>query len=140
MTLLHRKGYFRQHLDAWGNQSEGEAQWTPEKFLEKLPLMVQVTVASRQVQVQAWRYMMRGAFGQSVSVYFLDTFVPLNTPWDQSLTDHLYGGDARYRLCQEIILGFAGVATLRALGHHQVQAYHMNEGHSALVTLALLEE
>jgi starch phosphorylase len=84
--------------------------------------------------------MVRGAFGHSVPVYFLDTFLPQNTPWNQSLTDHLYGGDARYRLCQEIILGFAGVAILRALGHHQVQAYHMNEGHSALVTLALLEE
>jgi starch phosphorylase len=140
VTLLHRKGYFHQHLDAYGNQSEGETQWTPEKFLEKLPLMVQVTVASRQVQVQAWRYMVRGAFGHSVPVYFLDTAVPQNTAWDQCLTDHLYGGDARYRLCQEIILGFAGVAILRALGHHQVQAYHMNEGHSALVALALLEE
>jgi len=102
--------------------------------------MVQVTVVSRQVQVQPWRYMVRGAFGHSVPVYFLDTFLPQNTPWNQSLTDHLYGGDARYRLCQEVILGFAGVAILRALGHHQVQAYHMNEGHSALVTLALLEE
>jgi starch phosphorylase len=140
VTLLHRKGYFRQHLDACGNQLESDTQWTPEEFLEKLPLMVQVTVASRQVQVQAWRYMVRGAFGHSVPVYFLDTFVPQNTPWDQSLTDHLYGGDVRYRLCQEVILGFAGVAILRALGHLEVQAYHMNEGHSALVILALLEK
>jgi starch phosphorylase len=140
VTLLHRKGYFRQHLDASGNQSEGETPWAPERFLEKLPLMVQVTVAGRQVQVQAWRYMIRGAFGHAIPVYFLDTSLPQNTPWDRCLTDHLYGGDAHYRLCQEVILGFAGVAILRALGHHQVQAYHMNEGHSALVTLALLEE
>jgi starch phosphorylase len=140
VTLLHRKGYFRQHLDACGNQSEGETQWIPERFLEKLPLMVRVTVAGRKVEVRAWRYTIRGAFGHSVPVYFLDTSVPQNTPWDQSLTDRLYGGDAHYRLCQEIILGFAGVAMLRALGYHQVQAYHMNEGHSALVILALLEE
>jgi len=140
VTLLHRKGYFHQHLDAFGNQSESDTQWTPEEFLEKLPVMVQVIVAGRQVQVQAWRYVVRGEFGHSVPVYFLDTFLPQNTPWDQSLTDHLYGGDARYRLCQEVILGFAGVAILRALGHLEVQAYHMNEGHSALVILALLEE
>jgi starch phosphorylase len=140
VTLLHRKGYFRQHLDACGNQLETDAQWSPEEFLEKLPLMVQVTVGGRQVQVQAWRYLVRGEFGHSVPVYFLDTFVPQNTSWDQSLTDYLYGGDVRYRLCQEVILGFAGVAMLRALGHLKVQAYHMNEGHSALVTLALLEE
>jgi starch phosphorylase len=140
VTLLHRRGYFHQHLDASGNQSETDVKWSPEEFLEKLPLMVQVTVAGRQVQVQAWRYLVSGEFGHSVPVYFLDTSVPQNTPWDQSLTDYLYGGDARYRLCQEVILGFAGVAMLRALGHLEVQAYHMNEGHSALVTLALLEE
>jgi starch phosphorylase len=140
VTLLHRKGYFRQQLDACGNQSESDAQWTPEEFLEKLPVMVQVTVTGHQVQVQAWRYMIHGAFGHSIPVYFLDTCVPQNTLWDRSLTDYLYGGDMRYRLCQEAILGFAGVAMLRALGHIDVQAYHMNEGHSALVALALLEE
>jgi starch phosphorylase len=140
VTLLHRRGYFRQHLDACGNQTETDGHWSPEEFLQKLPVRVQVTVAGRQVQVQAWRYLVRSEFGHSVPVYFLDTSLPQNTPWDQSLTDHLYGGDARYRLSQEVILGFAGVAILRALGHLVVQAYHMNEGHSALVTLALLEE
>ena len=140
VTLLHRKGYFHQHLDAWGNQTESDTEWTPQEFLEKLPFMVQITIAGRQVQVQAWRYLIHGEFGHAVPVYFLDTFLPQNTTQDQSLTDHLYGGDARYRLCQEVILGFAGVAMLRALGCLEVQAYHMNEGHSALVTLALLEE
>ena len=140
VSLLHRKGYFRQHLDACGNQSENEEHWSPEEFLEKLPLMVQVNVSGRQVQVQAWRYLVRSDSGHSVPVYFLDTSIPENTLWDQSLTDYLYGGDARYRLAQEVILGFAGVAILRALGYHTVQAYHMNEGHSALVTVALLDE
>ena len=73
-------------------------------------------------------------------IYFLDTALPENTPWDQSLTDYLYGGDDRYRLCQEVVLGVGGLAMLRILGYQKVQAYHMNEGHSALVTLALLEE
>ncbi len=140
VTLLHRKGYFHQHLDAFGNQSETDANWSPEGLLEKLPLMVLVPVAGRQVQVQAWRYLVRGTSGHTVPVYFLDTCLPDNAPWDQSLTDHLYGGDVRYRLGQEVILGFAGVAMLRALGYLKVQAYHMNEGHSSMVTLALLEE
>ena len=140
VTLLHRKGYFQQHLDSNGSQSESDANWSPEEFLELLPPRVLISMAGRQVQVQAWRYMVHGEFGHSVPVYFLDTSLPENSPEDQSLTDHLYGGDARYRLCQEVILGFAGVAMLRALGHRGVQAYHMNEGHSALVTLALFEE
>jgi starch phosphorylase len=140
ITLLHRKGYFQQHLDSNGNQSESYVNWPTEEFLELLPPRVLISIAGRQVQVQAWRYMVHGEFGYSVPVYFLDTSLPQNSPEDQSLTDYLYGGDARYRLCQEVILGFAGMAILRALGYRVIQAYHMNESHSALVTLALLEE
>ena len=140
ITLLHRKGYFRQHLDRDGNQSESDVNWSPAEFLELLPLRVLVNIAGRQVQVQAWRYLVLGEAGYSVPVYFLDTCLPENTPLEQSLTDHLYGGDSRYRLCQEAILGFGGLALLRALGYRDIKAYHMNEGHSAFVTLALLEE
>jgi starch phosphorylase len=140
VTLLHRKGYFRQRLDEFGNQSESEERWSPEEFLEKLPVRVQISLTGRQVQVQAWRYLIQSEFGHTVPVYFLDTCIPENSPWDQSLTDFLYGGDTRYRLEQEAILGFAGIAMLRSLGHQPVQTYHMNEGHSALVILALMEE
>ena len=140
VTLLHRKGYFRQHLDNNGNQSESDVDWSPERFLELLPQRVLITMEGRQVQVRAWRYLVRGESGQAMPVYFLDTAIPENTPWDQSLTDHLYGGDDHYRLCQQVVLGLGGVAILRALGHRRVHAYHMNEGYSALVVLALLEE
>jgi starch phosphorylase len=140
VTLLHRKGYFRQHLDSNGNQSESDVDWSPEKFLELLPQRVLITIEGRQVQVQAWRYLVRGESGHAVPVYFLDTAVPENTPWDQHLTDHLYIGDDHYRLCQQVVLGMGGVAMLGALGYRRVHAYHMNEGHSALVILALLEE
>jgi starch phosphorylase len=64
-----------------------------------------VPIEGRQVQVQVWRYLVLGESGHTVPVYFLDTAIPGNTPWDQSLTDRLYGGDNRYRLCQEVILG-----------------------------------
>jgi starch phosphorylase len=140
VTLLHRKGYFRQHLDAWGNQSEGPAVWAPEKFLEPLPPHASVTIEGRTVQIRAWRYILQGVSGHTVPVYLLDTALPENSPWDQTLTDNLYGGDDHYRLCQEVVLGLGGVAMLRALGHEKIQTYHMNEGHSALLTLALLEE
>jgi starch phosphorylase len=52
----------------------------------------------------------------------------------------LYGGDAAYRLSQETLLGIGGVRLLRALGHNEIVRFHMNEGHSALLALALLEE
>ena len=140
VTLLHRKGYFRQHLDANGNQTEIPSIWSPKEFLEPMPFQVPVTIEGRQVLVTAWRYVIYGTGGHPVPVYFLDTGLPQNSPWDQTLTDFLYGGDEHYRLCQEVVLGLGGVAMLRAIGHDRVGTYHMNEGHSALLTLALLNE
>jgi starch phosphorylase len=140
VTLLHRKGYFRQHLDAQGNQSESPSVWYPEEFLEAMEPTISVSISGRAVQVHAWRYLVHGVSGHTVPVYLLDTALPENSPWDQSLTDHLYHGGDDYRLCQEVVLGLGGVAMLRALGHERVQLFHMNEGHSALLALALLEE
>ncbi len=139
VTLLHRKGYFRQHLDAQGNQAESPYTWSPSQFLESMAPRVAVTLSGRQVLVRAWRYLVRGVSGYQVPVYFLDTALDENSSWDQTLTDFLYGGDPHYRLCQEVVLGMGGLALLAALGH-RVQTYHMNEGHSALLTLGLLAE
>jgi starch phosphorylase len=139
VTLLHRKP-FRQHLDARGVQTDTSYSWDQKEFLEPLEPHVVVNIEGREVEIQAWRYLVRGVSGHTVPVYFLDTAVPENSPWDQTLTDHLYGGDDHYRLCQEVVLGLGGIAMLRALGHEKVQLYHMNEGHSALLTVALLEE
>jgi starch phosphorylase len=139
VTLLHRKP-FRQHLDARGVQTDTSYVWHPKEFLEPLEPRVVVNIEGRAVEVQAWRYLVHGVSGHSVPVYFLDTAVPENSPWDQTLTDYLYGGDDHYRLCQEAVLGLGGGAMLYALGHKTVQLYHMNEGHSAFLTLNLLEE
>jgi starch phosphorylase len=139
VTLVHRKGYFGQHLDAHGNQSEQPATWSPGARLELMPQRVSVTIEGRTVVVQAWRYLIRG-LSSDVPVYLLDTDVEGNAEEDRRLTDYLYGGDQRYRLCQEVVLGLGGVEFLRAAGYDQVTTYHMNEGHSALLVLGLLEE
>ena len=102
--------------------------------------MVTVPIEGREVRVRAWRYPVIGISGHQVPVYLLDTALPENTPWDQTLTDYLYGGDSYYRLCQEVVLGMGGAAILRALGYNGDIHFHMNEGHSALLTLTLLEE
>jgi starch phosphorylase len=74
-----------------------------------------------------------------VPVFFLDTDIDGNNLDDRALTGQLYGGDARYRFRQEVVLGIGGVAVLEALGIGTDLQFHMNEGHSALLTLALLE-
>jgi starch phosphorylase len=140
VTLLHRKGYFRQHLDEEGRQTETASTWSPKGTLERLPTRVSVNVEGRSVCVQAWRYLLRGVNGHAIPVYLLDTALRENDPWDRKLSDELYGGEHRYRLCQEVVLGIGGIAMLSALGHTDVGVFHMNEGHSSLLTLALLEE
>ncbi|MBM4461823.1 MAG: alpha-glucan family phosphorylase [Chloroflexi bacterium] len=140
VTLLHRKGYFCQRLDAHGNQTESPCEWSPEGVLRPIKPRVSVNIEGRQVFIRAWCHFISGVSGHVVPVYFLDTALPENSPSDQALTDYLYGGDDRYRLCQEVILGLGGVAMLRAAGHTRIRTFHMNEGHSALLALALLHE
>ena len=140
VTLLYRRGHFRQELDADGRQTEEPAPWEPEAVLEELPGRVTVQVEGRTVTARAWRYSITGASGHIVPVYLLDTGVTENSPEDRPLTDSLYGGDERYRLSQEAVLGLGGVALMRTLGHTEITTFHMNEGHSALLTLALIEE
>ncbi len=140
MTLLYRKGYFQQRLDDQGNQTENDVAWSPEDHLELMEPRITITIEGRPVIVRAWRFLVKGSNGSAVPVYFLDTNLEENSPWDRSLTDHLYSGDDRMRLCQETLLGFGGVAILRALEKEWVEIYHLNEGHSSLLTLALLEE
>jgi starch phosphorylase len=98
-----------------------------------------VEIEGRKVSLQAWRYLVKGVGGAVVPVYLLDTDLPENDPYDRGLSGSLYGGDDRYRLCQEVVLGIGGCRMLRALGHDQIERYHMNEGHSALLALELAE-
>ena len=140
VTLLHRKGYFRQRLDATGRQREEPAEWNVEAHLEALPPRVTVTINGQPVVVRAWRRRLTGLGGASVSVYFLDTDVEDNTTRDRALSHFLYGGDAAYRLAQEAVLGIGGVRMLRALGYDHVHRFHLNEGHSALLVLELASE
>jgi starch phosphorylase len=140
LSLLHHKGYFHQRLDSHGNQAESPVTWSPERHLKRLAEKVTLAIEGRPVQIGAWQYLFTGVTGHTVPLIFLDTDLPENNPSDRSLTDYLYGGDEQYRLCQETILGIGGVLMLRALGYRDVRVFHMNEGHSALATLALLEE
>jgi glycogen phosphorylase len=138
VTLLYRDGYFRQQLDASGAQHEEPQSWHPADALEPLAQVVTIPISGRDVAVGAWRFWVNGVDGR-VPVYFLDTDRAENDDAARALTRALYGGDARYRLEQETLLGLGTVAMLRALGHDAVATYHMNEGHSALLVLALLE-
>jgi starch phosphorylase len=140
VTLLHRKGYFKQTLDLLGHQTESPAEWLVSSELTELPQRVSVGIEGRRVEVRCWTREVAGVGGFRVPVYFLDTDVESNDRFDRTLTDYLYGGDEWYRLCQEIVLGIGGIRMLRALGHNAIERFHLNEGHSALIAFALIEE
>lgn len=139
VTLLYRKGYFHQKLDQGGGQEEWSEQWHPEDFLQLLPETIQVEIEQRTVQVRAWQYDIVGLSGYTVPLILLDTDIDSNTDFDRTLTDSLYGGDDRYRLAQEALLGMGGIKMLNALGYDGIKRFHMNEGHASLLILELLE-
>src|SRR5574337_1073660 len=104
VTLLSKKGYFRQDIDNNGRQIEYPVQWEPSKFMTLRPKKVKVQIAGRDVYIQAWCYKVKSVTGGEVDVYYLDTDIVENTQEDRDITAVLYGGDDRYRLKQEIVL------------------------------------
>jgi len=137
VSLLYRKGYFKQHFDESGWQIEEPELWNPHEKLVELPVTVTLVLEGRPVVVRAWLYKLAGIRGNLNPVIFLDTDAPENTEEDRQLTAELYAGDERHRLLQEAILGLGGMRIIRKLGAINIQKFHMNEGHSALLTLEL---
>lgn len=137
VTLIIKKGYFRQDIDTNGRQIEYPIDWDPSLFMVRLSKKVVVQIEGRNVYIQAWRYRVKSITGGEVDVFYLDTDLDENIREDREITDTLYGGDDSYRFKQEVVLGIGGVRMLRALGFH-IKKYHMNEGHASLLTLELL--
>src|SRR3979411_3412617 len=116
VSLLYRKGYFSQRLAEDGSQTEEPVVWRVEDFLIEEAARVTVPLENRRIELRAWRYTVKGVRGFEVPVYFLDADLPSNAERDRNLTGSLYGGDAYYRLCQEVLLGIGGARLLRARG------------------------
>jgi starch phosphorylase len=139
VTMLSKKGYFTQTLDNTGKQEESPVVWDPSHYMTLLPAKIIVKIEGRDVVVQAWQFSVTSLTGGYVPIFFLDTDVEGNDPDDREITAFLYGGDLAYRLKQEIVLGIGGVRMLHELGF-EIKKYHMNEGHSSLLTIELLSK
>ncbi|MHC4295441.1 MAG: alpha-glucan family phosphorylase, partial [Planctomycetota bacterium] len=134
--LMYQQGYFRQRLNADGWQLE----LFPRNDFQNMPIApvrdadgkqvtIEVDMPGRKTKAQVWRI----SVGR-ISLYLLDTNLPENSPEDRHITAQLYGGDQEMRIRQEIVLGIGGVRMLRALGLSP-KVYHMNEGHSAFLSM-----
>ncbi|HEV7681479.1 MAG TPA: alpha-glucan family phosphorylase [Pyrinomonadaceae bacterium] len=139
--LLYHYGYFRQRLNLVGWQEEFYGETDPNQLplvqvigADGTPLVVEVLIRERMVRAQVWR----AEIGR-VPLYLLDTNIIENAETDRWVTGHLYGGDRETRIVQEMLLGIGGVRLLRKL-EIQPRVYHLNEGHSAFLTLELTRE
>jgi starch phosphorylase len=137
VTLVSRAGYFRQEIDSNGRQLERPATWDPAQWAKPLDAKIAVPIDGRTVWIGAWLYVMEGSMGGRQPVLLLDTDLNENSKEDREITHYLYGGDNAYRLKQEIVLGIGGVRLLQAIGF-TIRHYHMNEGHSALLSVELM--
>ena len=139
--LFYRFGYFRQRLrrDGWQEETYRENH-SDELALHSVsdaegkPLLIEVAMRGRVVRARVWR----GDVGR-VQLYLLDTNVAENEETDRLVTGHLYGGDRETRLVQEMMLGIGGVRLLQKLGL-EPGVFHLNEGHSAFLTLELARQ
>ncbi len=139
--LFYRFGYFRQRLrrDGWQEETYRENH-SDELALHTVndgagnPLLIEVTMRDRSVHARVWR-----ADVGRVQLYLLDTNVSENEQTDGLVTGHLYGGDRETRLVQEMMLGIGGARLLQKLGFDP-GVYHLNEGHSAFLTLELARQ
>lgn len=140
ITLLSENGYFYQKIDENGVQFETPIQFDAANFLKLLPSQTKIKIDGRDVNLRVWCYQYKGISDYIVPVFFLDSNIEGNDVWDREITKHLYGGDEKYRLAQEIVLGAGGVRILQALGYKTIDKFHMNEGHAALLTLELYRQ
>jgi starch phosphorylase len=129
--LFYRGGYFTQGLSKEGRQTEEYHGVDPEAAgLVREPVSVDVELAGETVTAAVWRYDVLSAVGHTVPLYLLDV---------DMLTDALYSGDREHRIRQELLLGVGGVRALSALGLKPT-VFHVNEGHSAFLTIERARE
>jgi starch phosphorylase len=134
-------GIFAQKIrhDGWQEERytdvfESEVAVKPVEDENGERIFVSVHIRGQEVFAQAWLAQIG-----CIKLYLLDTNLPQNTEVDRLITGHLYGGDSETRIVQEKVLGIGGVRLLRKLGV-EPSVYHLNEGHSAFLTLELARE
>ena len=136
VSLLYQQGYFRQEIDALGDQEAlypfndpGQLPVTPLREPNGEWLRLSIDFPGSKLWIRTWQVQVGRA-----KLYLLDTNDPANTPTARGISGELYGGGPELRLKQEIVLGIGGWRLLRAIGL-QPEVCHLNEGHAAFAVL-----
>ena len=138
--LLYKNGYFNQKINGYGDQETEyknidlyDLPITPVKDNKGEDLTIYVKFPKRRIYLKVWQVNVG-----RVTLYLLDSDIDKNNEEDRDVTLRLYGGDQEMRIRQEIVLGMAGVNLLKTLELNPT-VYHMNEGHSAFLTLEIIK-
>ncbi len=136
VALLYQQGYFRQEIDAQGQQQAlypfndpGQLPIEPLREPSGEWLRLSVDFPGGKLWIRTWQVQVGRA-----RLYLLDTNDPANPPSYRAITSELYGGGPELRLKQEMVLGLGGWRLLSALGLHP-EVCHLNEGHAAFAVL-----
>ena len=134
--LAYRFGHARQRIDYNGWQQD---YYTFNDFynmpiIQKTnskgqPIIISIDLPKRKVYAQVWEV----KIGR-ISIYLLDTDIENNNIEDRKITYYIYGGNQETRIQQEILLGIGGIKALKAIDCYP-NVCHLNEGHSAFLTL-----
>ena len=139
--FLYTYGYFSQKITEDGWQEARNVQIVYDDLplialfdADHEPIKISVELPGRTVYARLYELNVG-----RVKLVLMQTNIPENNPNDRQLTDRLYISDPELRISQEILLGIGGFRALKALGHNP-SIYHMNEGHSAFLTLERTRE
>ena len=129
--LFYGQGYFLQRLNQSGWQCEEYLQtdvnqlpMQPAIGQNGEPVVVEIQTRGSAIRAKVWRVKVGRC-----DLLLLDSNVAGNAPEDLETTSRLYGGDARTRIRQELLLGVGGFRALKAMGISP-GVLHLNEGHS----------
>ncbi len=134
--FIYNQGYFVQKIteDGWQETSNFYLDFNKLPMIPILdekdkPILISVQLPGREIKARIWQIQVG-----RVPLYLLDTNISENSSFDQQLTAKLYTSDLETRISQEILLGMGGVRVMRALGYNPT-VWHMNEGHSAFLSV-----
>src|SRR5450759_4531636 len=134
--FIYNQGYFVQRITEDGWQETRNAVFDFDQMPvipltndDGTPVTISIELPGRNVAARIWQVQVG-----RVSLYLLDSNLDQNSPADRQLTARLYSNDLEIRISQEILLGMGGVRALRQLGFSP-DVWHMNEGHSAFLSL-----
>jgi len=139
--FIYEQGYFVQKIteDGWQETSYYHFDFEEMPIISVVdqngdPITISIDLPGREVKARVWMIQVG-----RVPLFLLDSSIAENKPSDRTLTSRLYSSDLEVRISQEMLLGIGGVRALRALGY-EPDLWHMNEGHSAFLTLERVRE